>query len=312
MWSMEGTDPDQTGKGRERAAGSALYIVATPIGNLGDMVPRAVEVLQTVDLVLAEDTRHSRKLLQHFLIDTPMAPCHEHNESARVKEWLARIESGESIALISDAGTPLVSDPGYHLVKQAHEAGIRVIPVPGPCAFVAALCASGLPSGRVLFEGFLPAKGSARRSCLENARNRNETLTLVFYESPHRIRESLEDMHEIFGSQIPCTLARELTKQYETILSSNIQGVLDKVQNDKNMSRGEFVILLSLEGQQALVGEHECEKMLGLLMEELSASKAASVASKLSGLPRRKLYDMAVEISQADNKTIDNKSDNRK
>ena len=193
----------------------SLYVVATPIGNLDDISARALRILREVALIAAEDTRHSARLLQHFGIQTPLAACHEHNERDQGGRCLARLQAGEDVALISDAGTPLISDPGYHLVRQARAAGFAVVPVPGACALIAALSAAGLPSDRFIFEGFLPAKAAGRRARLEQVRE--EPRTLIFYEAPHRILECLQDMCEVFGDDRPALLARELTKTFETL-----------------------------------------------------------------------------------------------
>ena len=193
----------------------ALYVVATPIGNLEDISARALRVLREVSLIAAEDTRHSSRLLQHFGIATPLAACHEHNEREEGGRFLVRLQAGDDVALISDAGTPLISDPGYHLVRQARAAGIRVVPVPGACALIAALSAAGLPSDRFIFEGFLPAKAAARRARLELLKE--EARTLIFYEAPHRILECLADLTTVFGAERPALLGRELTKTFETL-----------------------------------------------------------------------------------------------
>ncbi|HHO68310.1 MAG TPA: 16S rRNA (cytidine(1402)-2'-O)-methyltransferase, partial [Gammaproteobacteria bacterium] len=199
-------------------AAGTLFVVATPIGNLGDMTPRGVEVLQQADLIAAEDTRHSRRLAEHFGIATPMLALHEHNERSVAARLVERLRQGESIALISDAGTPLISDPGYQLVRAAREAGVPVVPVPGASALVAALSVAGLPTDRFVFEGFLPPRQAARRKRLEALKD--EPRTLVFYESSHRIVDSLNDLKDVFGPGRQALLARELTKAFETTLSA--------------------------------------------------------------------------------------------
>src|SRR3979490_2971382 len=206
---------DLTAPGTLNSATGSLYVVATPIGNLDDISARALKVLQDVALIAAEDTRHSLRLLQHFGISTPLAACHEHNERDEGGRFLSLLLAGENGALISDAGTPLISDPGYHLVRQARAAGVNVVPVPGACALIAALSAAGLPSDRFIFEGFLPAKVAGRRSRLELLKE--ESRTLIFYEAPHRILECLQDMELEFGAERPALLARELTKTFETL-----------------------------------------------------------------------------------------------
>ena len=219
-----------------------LYVVATPIGNLADMVPRAVEALQTVALIAAEDTRHSSRLLAHFDIKTPAVAYHDHSDDQRTEQILQRLLNGESVALISDAGTPLVSDPGYRLVRHARQRGIQVVPVPGACAMIAALSAAGLPSDRFAFEGFLPAKQTARCNVLQSLVN--ETRTLIFYEAPHRILETLQDVAQIFGAEREVVLARELTKTFETIRGGAIGEMADWVASDTNQQRGEIVLLI--------------------------------------------------------------------
>ena len=268
---------------------SGLYVVATPIGNLGDMVPRAVETLQSVDLVAAEDTRHSRPLLSHFGIDTPMLAYHDHSDSG-VLERIARvIEGGGSVALISDAGTPLISDPGYKLLRHAHEQGWRVLPVPGASAVVAALSVAGLATDRFRFEGFLPARGGARRSALEALAEVESTL--VFYEAPHRIEDTLADMCAVMGEQRLAVLARELTKTFETVLRMPLGELLAKVRDDSNQARGEIVLLL--EGAREQPGEitPEVAQLLQLLAEELPPRKAAAIVAQHTGLRKKALYE---------------------
>lgn len=265
-----------------------LYVVATPIGNLGDMTPRAVEVLQKVDAIAAEDTRHSAGLLRHFAIATPMFALHEHNERQRSAVLLQRLAAGEKIALISDAGTPLISDPGYVVVREAQQAGIRVVPLPGASALIAALCASGLPTDRFCFEGFLPAKAGARRRQLELLRE--ETRTLAFYESPHRILDSLADMVGVFGPGREAVLARELTKTFETIRHAPLGELLAWVQADANQQKGEFVLLLHGVAKEAEVLDAEACRIAGILAEELPHKQAAALASRISGAKKNALY----------------------
>ncbi|MGH8353523.1 MAG: 16S rRNA (cytidine(1402)-2'-O)-methyltransferase, partial [Pseudomonas sp.] len=233
------------------AAVGTLYVVATPIGNLDDISARALKVLTEVALIAAEDTRHSLRLLQHFGIATPLAACHEHNERDQGGRFLARLLAGEDVALISDAGTPLISDPGFHLVRQARAAGIAVVPVPGACALIAALSAAGLPSDRFIFEGFLPAKATARRARLEQVKE--EPRTLIFYEAPHRILECLEDLERVFGGARPALLARELTKTFETLKGLPLAELRAWVAADSNQQRGECVLLVA--GWQAPEGD---------------------------------------------------------
>jgi len=273
---------------------NALYIVATPIGNLGDMSARAIEVLRSVDVIAAEDTRHSGRLLQHFGISTRMISYHDFSDDSREQDIVNRLCAGQSVALISDAGTPLVSDPGYRLVVRATEAGVRVVPIPGACALTAALCASGLPSDRFLFEGFLPAKPGARRKRLEALRN--ESCTLIFYESPHRIVGSVSDMLEIFGGERHVVLCREITKTFESIHGDTLVTLLPWLQADENRQRGEFVVLVrgAEEIEQEGVGA-EAERVLDILLEELSLKQATSLAARISGVKKNLLYQMALE-----------------
>lgn len=266
-----------------------LWIVATPIGNLDDLAPRAVAVLRDVALIAAEDTRHSRPLLAHFGIATPLTALHEHNEREAVAALLARLAAGESVALISDAGTPLVSDPGFRLVRAARAAGIRISPVPGACAAIAALSVAGLPSDRFVFEGFLPAKAAARRARL--AELAAEPRTLVFYESGHRVAESLVDMRDAFGAVREAVLARELTKLYETVLSAPLGELAERVARDPDQQRGEFVLLVAGRGDDADARVEEGRRVFALLREELPPAKAAKLAAAISGAPRRALYE---------------------
>jgi len=273
----------------------ALYVVATPIGNLEDLTPRARRVLAEVDLVAAEDTRHSGRLLRHFGILTPLAAFHEHNERDKTVELIDYIRKGKRVALVSDAGTPLVSDPGYRLVRAAHEAGIAVVPLPGPCAAVTALSASGLPSDRFAFEGFPPAKAMARRAWLE--RLVHEPRTLIFYESPHRIEESLADMLAVFGAERETVYARELTKQFETIRHATLGDIAAWVSAERQQQVGEIVVLVhgasAVEDSEA---NAEAERVLRILLAELPVSQAAALAAEISGWRKKELYELALRI----------------
>ncbi len=221
------------------AEGATLYIVPTPIGNLGDITQRALDVLAQVDVIAAEDTRHTGKLLAHFNIQTKTFALHDHNEQHKAQALVDKLLSGQSIALVSDAGTPLISDPGYHLVNQCRQAGVKVVPLPGACAVITALSASGLPSDRFSFEGFLPAKSKGRKDkFLEIAKVER---TCIFYESPHRINESLQDMLEILGPDRQVVLARELTKTFETIQGLPLGELIEWINQDENRKRGEMV-----------------------------------------------------------------------
>ncbi len=272
----------------------ALYVVATPIGNLGDMVPRAVETLQTVDVIAAEDTRHSAKLLEHFHIETPLVAYHDHSDAQRTLQLVARIQAGQRVALISDAGTPLVSDPGYQLVAAARAAGVRVVPVPGACAVIAALSASGLPSDRFSFEGFLPAKQVARSKRLADLAS--ETQTLIFYEAPHRIHATLTDVAEIMGADRTVVVARELTKTFETFLSGSAEAVLAKVAADSNQQRGEIVLLVAGAPKQQLVElDGDAQRIMSLLAVELPPKRASALAEQITGVKKKVLYQWYVD-----------------
>ncbi|WEK31940.1 MAG: 16S rRNA (cytidine(1402)-2'-O)-methyltransferase [Candidatus Pseudomonas phytovorans] len=281
--------------GASKSTVGTLYVVATPIGNLDDMSARALKVLADVALIAAEDTRHSIRLLQHFGIDTPLAACHEHNERDEGGRFLTKLLAGENVALVSDAGTPLISDPGYHLVRQARAAGVNVVPVPGACALIAALSAAGLPSDRFIFEGFLPAKQAGRRARLEQVKE--EPRTLIFYEAPHRILECLEDMELVFGGERPALLARELTKTFETLKGLPLAELRAFVAGDSNQQRGECVVLVGgwsgPEGEQAISAE--AQRVLDLLLAELPLKRAAALAAEITGVRKNLLYQLALE-----------------
>jgi len=274
-----------------------LYVVATPIGNLEDFTPRAVEVLKSVDLIAAEDTRHSLPLLKHFGITTRCTAYHDHIERQISGTLLDQIESGQSIALISDAGTPLISDPGYQLVNLAHQRGIKVVPIPGACAVVTALSVSGLPTDRFTFEGYLPAKSAARKKKLNNLIE--ETRTLIFYESPHRIIDSLADMCAVFGPMRSVVIARELTKMYETIKSDTLEKVCGWVQADRNQQKGEFVVLVHgyLAQEEDEVVDKETDRVLNILLDELPVKQAASLTAKITGAKKNVLYNYSIHRS---------------
>ncbi|QNH18250.1 16S rRNA (cytidine(1402)-2'-O)-methyltransferase [Xanthomonas sp. SS] len=265
-----------------------LHVVATPIGNLADLTPRAQEVLRAVAAICAEDTRRSGQLLSHFGIDKPLVALHEHNEDALAQRIVARLLGGESLALVSDAGTPLVSDPGYRLVRAAREAGVRVSPVPGACAAIAALSVAGLPSDRFSFEGFLPAKASGRRERL--ARLAGEPRTLVFYESAHRIVESLADCRAALGDARPAVLARELTKLFETVLDGSLAELQAQVEADANQRKGEFVLIVQGAGDDADAQLAEGRRVYATLSAHLPPSTAAKLAAEITGAPRKALY----------------------
>jgi len=265
-----------------------LYVVATPIGNLSDISERAREVLAAVSAICAEDTRHTKSLLQAFGIEKPLIALHEHNEGDIAWKLVERLKTGDSLALVSDAGTPLVSDPGYRLVREVRAAGFAVSPIPGACAAIAALSVAGIPSDRFCFEGFLPAKSSGRRERLQNLAR--EPRTLVFYESSHRIEESLEDFVAIFGAEREAVIGRELTKLFETVLGDTLGSLLEKVQQDENQRKGEFVIIVRGCEDDTGVALAEGQRLYVKLVEHMKPSQAAKLAAELSGAPRKALY----------------------
>ena len=271
-----------------QAGSGTLHVVATPIGNLGDLSPRALETLKRVDAICAEDTRHTRQLLAHFGLERPLLALHEHNEGDAAAPLVARLLAGDSLALVSDAGTPLVSDPGFRLVRAARAAGVRVSPVPGPSALVAALSVAGLPSDRFVFEGFLPAKAKARREHLQALAA--EPRTMIFYESSHRIEETLADMAMAFGEERPAVVARELTKLFETVLDGGLAGLVRRVREDANQRKGEFVVLVQGAPEAADAKVAEGRRLYARLCDHLPPSTAAKLAADLSGAPRKALY----------------------
>jgi 16S rRNA (cytidine1402-2'-O)-methyltransferase len=278
-------------------SGGTLYVVATPIGNLDDLSPRATRTLASVGVVAAEDTRHSGRLLSHLGIQKRMIALHDHNEKDRAAGILAELQAGRDVALISDAGTPLISDPGYVLVREARAAGHRVSPIPGPCALVAALSAAGLPTDRFLYVGFLPAKRSGRKASLDLLSS--EVATLVFYESPHRILESVRDIGELLGSDREIVLGREITKTFETFYSGSVAEVLAKLERDPHGSRGEFVVMV--RGAMAQPGNSkeatmDVDRVLRVLLAELPVKKVAKMAAELTGLSKNELYQRALEL----------------
>tara|TARA_B100000767_G_C19714189_1_gene514162 strand:- start:387 stop:1325 length:939 start_codon:yes stop_codon:yes gene_type:complete len=276
---------------------STLYVVATPIGNLGDMTPRAITVLSDVDLIAAEDTRHSSSLLRHFGISTPMLACHDHNETEVAENIIARLAKGQSVALISDAGTPLISDPGYATVRRVREQGYRVSPVPGACALTCALSVAGLPTDRFSFEGFLPAKAGQRDKRL--AALREQTGSIIFYEAPHRIVASLTAMVDTFGPDREAVFARELTKRYETLTGGTLATLLAEVSAERNQQRGEMVIIikgLAMTETQRSEQELLADQVLTTLLGELPVKQATGLAVKLTGLKKNYLYNRAIDL----------------
>ena len=272
-----------------------LYIVATPIGNLSDITIRAVEILKKVDAVLAEDTRHTKKLFDHYEIDSPLVAFHEHNENEKVDYILAQIGSGKSLALVSDAGTPLISDPGYNLVLEAKKNGISVVPIPGPSALIAALSSSGIESNNFTFFGFLPSKQSARLRLLKKKKSLNETI--IFYESPKRILAALMDMLEVFGEKRQVCLAKEITKSFETILNDNLVNLIEYLTSDSSHQKGEFVIIISPVNKVDLdEAQVQLEKILPILCAEMGASQAAKLAAKITGIDKKHCYKRAINL----------------
>ncbi|MCG9665231.1 16S rRNA (cytidine(1402)-2'-O)-methyltransferase [Vibrio mediterranei] len=271
-----------------------LFIVPTPIGNLGDITQRALDVLNSVDIIAAEDTRHTGKLLSHFNIQTRTFALHDHNEQQKAQVLVDKLLAGESIALVSDAGTPLISDPGYHLVSQCRQAGVKVVPLPGACAVITALSASGLPSDRFSFEGFLPAKSKGRKDKFMEIAKAERTC--IFYESPHRITESLADMHEVLGPEREVVLARELTKTYETIQGLPLGELVEWIEEDENRKRGEMVLLI--HGYREPVTDtlpDEATRTLAILVKELPLKKAAAATAEIYNLKKNALYKWGLE-----------------
>jgi len=271
-----------------------LYIVPTPIGNLGDITQRALDVLSSVDVIAAEDTRHTGKLLSHFSIQTKTFALHDHNEQQKAQVLVEKLLAGESIALVSDAGTPLISDPGYHLVTQCRQAGVKVVPLPGACAVIAALSASGLPSDRFSFEGFLPAKSKGRKDKFMQIAKVERTC--IFYESPHRITESLQDMLSVLGPEREVVLARELTKTFETIQGLPLGELIEWIEEDDNRKRGEMVLLIHGHREEADAElPEEALRTLGILVKELPLKKAAALAAEIYNLKKNALYKWGLD-----------------
>ena len=272
-----------------------LFIIATPIGNLNDITFRAIETLKEVDVVLAEDTRHSKKLFTHFEITTSIRAFHEHNERDKTKVIIDEINAGKLIALISDAGTPLISDPGYFLVSSLKKEGIDVVPIPGPSALITALSASGLASDKFTFFGFLPSKQTSRIKFLQKKTNFSETI--IFYESPKRILSTMQDMLAIFGDKRDVCLAKELTKSFETIHTEKIPTLIEYLASDLAHQKGEFVILVSPNDKIDLVDiENQLDNLLPILCGEMGASKAAKLAAKITGIDKKYCYNKAIEL----------------
>jgi 16S rRNA (cytidine1402-2'-O)-methyltransferase len=274
-----------------------LFVVATPIGHLDDMTFRAIEVLKSVSVVAAEDTRQSAQLLKHYNISTPLTACHDHNESNKINILIDKLKQGESIALVSDAGTPLISDPGFKLVRAAQENQIQVIPVPGACAAIAALSAVGLPSDRFSFEGFLPSKQSQRVLQLEKLKH--ETQTLIIYEAPHRILDCVKDMVNVFGADRPVGFAREITKTFETIKKMTLIELQHFIENDHHQQKGEIVLVIGGAPQQndLDVEQEKLDKILIRLLEDVSVKAASQLVADLFGIKKKIAYQRALELT---------------
>lgn len=278
------------------ATGGTLYVVATPIGNLRDLSPRAADILASVTLIAAEDTRHTGQLLQLFGIGTRLTALHEHNEADRSDSLIADLLRGDSLAIVSDAGTPLISDPGFNLIAAARNNGVPVVAVPGACAAIAALSVAGLPTDRFAFEGFLPAKNAARRAQLESLLA--ETRTLIFYEAPHRIVEALQDMATTLGADRGAAVSRELTKRFETTYYGTLAELARKAVDDADMSRGEIVIVVAGASPREQGTNLDAHRILRVLAEELSPAQAAKLTAKITGAKRSELYELATSLSQ--------------
>ena len=274
-----------------------LFVVATPIGHLDDITYRAIEVLKSVSIIAAEDTRTSAQLLKHFNIPTPLTACHDHNESNKIDQLVERLKNGENMALISDAGTPLISDPGFKFVRAAQAEGIRVIPVPGACAAIAALSSVGLPSDRFSFEGFLPSKQSQRLLNLEKLKD--ETQTMIFYEAPHRILDSVKDMAAVFGADRPVGFAREITKTFETIKKMTLGELVDFIANDHHQQKGEIVVVVGGATEEKDMEQEKLDKLLLRLLQDLSVKAASQLAADLTGIKKKIAYQRALELTGA-------------
>jgi 16S rRNA (cytidine1402-2'-O)-methyltransferase len=283
-------------------AAGRLYVVATPIGNLGDLSPRAREILQTCSLIAAEDTRHTGILLKHFGIQTPQLSLHDHNEQRRAGEIIRRLRDGASVALVSDAGTPAISDPGFELARAVAAAGFEIIAVPGPCAAIAALSIAGLPTDRFCFEGFLPARGAARRKRLQSLKQ--EARTLVLYEAPHRVRDMLEDCAVVFGAERSAVVVREITKLHETTYRGSLQELLTRADTDADVGRGEIVLLVAgaapAPDEEGGADGHggALDRVLQPLLAELPLKQAARLAAQITEIRDNEAYKRALQLKQ--------------
>ena len=275
-------------------AENQLYVVATPIGNLADITLRAQQVLESVDIIAAEDTRHTKKLLNHLGIQKPLMATHDHNEAQAAQHIIEKLQTGQNVAIVSDAGTPLIADPGYHVADQVAKAGFNIVPVPGACAVITALCAAALPTDRFIFDGFLPAKTTARKSYFESIKH--EERTLVMYESPHRIMATLEDLIAVLGADKEIVVARELTKTFETFNRGSAGEIRELMQADSNQQRGEFVLMVRgvLSNKKLEVSQEALDLTL-LIAKELPLKKAAAIVSEHTGFKKNQLYQLALE-----------------
>lgn len=271
-----------------------IYVVATPIGNLEDITLRAIRILREVHFIAVEDTRHSQKLLKHLNIAASLVALHDFNEKQRAEKLLKKVLEGASLALISDAGTPLISDPGYTLIQAAHEQGVTISPIPGPCAAIAALCASGLPTDRFVFEGFLPVKSKARHDRLQALCE--EPRTLIFYEAPHRILEVVDDLNRIFGGSRKVTLAKEITKTFETIYATDLEGLKNWLEEQPIRQKGEFVLVVKGQTESRSSLKLDEDKVLAILQAELPLKQAVSLAAKILGQKKNAVYKKALLI----------------
>lgn len=275
-----------------------LYCVATPIGNLADFSARAIETLKSVDVIAAEDTRHSQPLLAHYAINTPMFAYHEHNESEQTASIIKQLLAGKNIALISDAGTPLINDPGYQLIKQARAAQIKIVPIPGACAVITALQVSGLPTDRFYFAGFPPAKEIARQNFFTELKHM--TCTLIFYEAPHRILDCLQSMSTVFGATRMAVIGRELTKKFESFYSDSFENIINYLSAHAEQQRGEFVVLIHGAPEINAEISVEVQAMLKTLLQELPLTQAVKLAAQISGIKKNTLYDWALVFQKTE------------
>ena len=276
---------------------ATLYIVATPIGNLDDISYRAVDILKTVDYIAAEDTRHSSRLMQHYSITTPMLAYHEHSGESQTEKVISLLQEGKNIALISDAGTPLISDPGYRLVKKLQEMDLPIVPIPGASALLAALSAAGLPTDHFSFEGFLPSKQKARIDVLQSLAD--VPRTLVFYEAPHRIADSVSDMCEVFGEERRITLARELTKTFETIKQKSLGDMKVWVAEDSDQQRGEIVLVIEgVKSQKNTEINSAAAELIQLLIDELPPKQVSKIVAEHYSIPKKLVYDYVISLKK--------------